>query len=68
VGQFFENTPEVPVGLQIVYLGGLDEAVACGAGVGILGITREEPIIAAEDTGVHLVLHQIRIGGLVNHE
>jgi len=44
VGKSLENMPEVPVWLDFVCLGGLDQRVKSGTGIGPLGASGEQPI------------------------
>ena len=47
VGQLLKEIGEVGVGVEAVFLGGLDDAVDGGAGFGASGCVGEEPVFAS---------------------
>ena len=56
-----EDEAQVGVGLEGVGLGGFDEAVEVGAGVGAADGVGEEPVLAADDEGPDRVLDEIGV-------
>ena len=50
-GQFSEEMAEVGVRLKAIGLGGLDEGIEIGAGLGAMDGIGEEPVFSADDEG-----------------
>ncbi len=60
-GDLIENTLEVSPGFEIVGLGGFDEAVEVGAGLGAVNRVSEQPILATDREGTDGILDEIRV-------
>ena len=54
---------EITVGLAVIGLGGLDQAINQGAGLGALGRACEQPVLAAKDKGPDSVFRPVVVRG-----